>query len=82
MINGDALIKRVRPTKEGGIPWMVIMDVEGNPLITSDGPNGNTGYPGEPDSQVHFEKMLRTGVKHLTDDDIKSLLAALAQNKY
>jgi hypothetical protein len=81
MKNGDAVIERVRPTQVGGIPWMVIYDSDGNPLINSDGPNGNTGYPGEPEGQLHFEKMLRTGAKHLTDEDIKSLLAALAANK-
>jgi hypothetical protein len=81
MKNGDAVIKRVRPVQKGGIPWMAIYAPDGNPLSNSDGPNGNTGYPGEAESQVHFEKMLRTGTRHLTEDDIKSLLAALAANK-
>src|SRR6185295_261836 len=54
--NGAAVIKRVHPTGEGGIPWTVILDADGTPLITSDAPGGNIGYPGEPDGQVHFEK--------------------------
>jgi hypothetical protein len=80
--NGEAIIKRVRPKQEGGIPWMVFLDEAGEPLITSDGPDGNIGYPGEPESRVQFEKMLRAGTKHLTDDDINGLIKALEKNKY
>ena len=79
MTNGDAVIKRLRCIR--GIPWMAIYDSGGNPPINSDGPNGNTGYPGEPEGQVHFKKMLRTGTKHLTEDDIKSLFAALRRQQ-
>jgi len=79
LTNGEQAIERVRPDAKGGIPWMVILDENGDPIITSDGPNGNIGYPGEPDGQEHFEKMLRADVKRLTDDEIKSLIDALAK---
>jgi len=75
--NGEAVIKRVRPKQDGGIPWMVFLDESGEPLITSDGPDGNIGYPGEPEGRVQFEKMLRAGTKHLTDEDVKSLIKSL-----
>ncbi|MEX2093662.1 MAG: carboxypeptidase regulatory-like domain-containing protein [Pirellulales bacterium] len=75
--NGQAVIDRVRPDANGGIPWFVILDADGNELINSDGPSGNIGYPGEPEGQVHFEKMLRTAPRHITDEEIKSLVAAL-----
>ncbi len=80
--NGEAVIKRVRPKQEGGIPWMVFLDEAGEPLITSDGPDGNIGYPAEPEGRTLFEKMLRTGARHLTDDDINGLIKALEKNKY
>jgi hypothetical protein len=80
--NGEAVIKRVRPKQEGGIPWMVFLDDAGQPLITSDGPDGNIGYPGEPEGRVQFEKMLRAGAKHVTDDEINALIKALEKNKY
>ncbi len=76
--NGEAVIKRVRPNQNGGIPWMVILDNDGKPLITSDAADGNIGYPGEPAGRVHFEKMLKASDKHLTDGDIKKLIDALA----
>ena len=78
LANGQAVIDRVRPARNGGIPWMVILDADGNPLINSHGPNGNIGYPGEPESQVHFEKMLRASPRHITDDQIELLIADLA----
>jgi hypothetical protein len=77
---GIEVTKSVRPKPEGGVPWMVILDADGKPLITSDANGENIGYPGEPEGQVHFEKMLRTGTKHLTDADIKTLIAALAKD--
>jgi Protein of unknown function, DUF255 len=73
--HGAAVIKQLRPKAQGGIPWMVILDSDGKPLITSDGPEGNIGYPGEPSGVEHFEKMLRTTARHMSDAEIKILLA-------
>jgi Thioredoxin-like len=80
--HGQAVIDQVRPAATGGIPWFVILDSDGTPLINSDGPSGNIGYPGEPDGQVYFEKMLRTSPRHITDDEIKSLIADLAAKNH
>lgn len=77
--NGGSVIERVHPKQQGGIPWFVFLDADGKPLVTSDGPDGNVGYPSEPESRVHFEKMLRTEPRQLTDADIKSLISALAK---
>jgi hypothetical protein len=73
--HGEAVIKKLRPKAEGGIPWMVILDADGKPLITSDGPEGNIGYPSEAKGAEHFEKMLRTTARHMSDAEIKILLA-------
>jgi Thioredoxin-like len=77
--HGQSVIDRFRTNQTGGIPWMVFLDSDGNPLITSDGPEGNIGYPGEAAERVHFEKMLRASARHLTDADIESLLTALSE---
>jgi hypothetical protein len=45
------------------------------PLIASDAGEGNIGDPGEPSGCQHFEKMLRTTARHLSDSEIKLLLA-------
>jgi hypothetical protein len=73
--HGEAVIHKLRPKAEGGIPWMVILDAGGKPLITSDAAEGNIGYPGDPNEIAHFEKMLRTTARHLSDSEIKLLLA-------
>jgi len=73
--HGKEIIKKLRPKPEGGIPWVVILDADGKPLITSDGPEGNIGYPGEVKEAEHFEKMLRTTAQHMSEDEIKILLA-------
>jgi hypothetical protein len=77
MKNGETVINRVRTNSDGGIPWFAFLDADGNEIINSEGPDGNIGYPGEPESQVHFEKMLRTSPRHLTDADIAEFTAAL-----
>jgi hypothetical protein len=77
--HGAAVIQKLRPKAEGGIPWMVILDADGKPLITSDAAEGNIGYPGEPKEITHFEKMLRTTARHLSESEIKLLLADAAK---
>lgn len=75
--SGSDVIRRFRQKDERGIPWMVILDGGGAPLITSDGPEGNIGYPGGSDGAKHFEEMLRTTAVRLSEPEIRSLLRAL-----
>jgi hypothetical protein len=79
--HGEEVIKKLRPKPKGGIPWLVILDSDGKPLITSDGPAGNSGYPGEPKELEHFEKMLRKTAQHMSDAEINLLLAGLRKNR-
>ena len=76
--NGEEVISRFRPDKKGGIPWFVMLDADGKPLITSDGPDGNIGFPSDAAGVAHFEKMVRATAEKLTDREIQSLLKALA----
>jgi hypothetical protein len=71
------VMKKLRPKAQGGIPWVVILDADGKPLITSDASEGNIGYPSEPKEIEHFEKMLRTTAQHMSDAEIKILMADL-----
>jgi hypothetical protein len=80
MPHGREILQRLRSKNEddqGSTPWMAILDADGKTLITSDGPHGNIGYPGEPGGQSHWEQMLRSTAKRLTPDEIQSLLQPL-----
>ena len=63
--------------KSGGIPWFVILDASGKPLITSDGPGGNIGFPSAPEEVEHFGAMLRKGQSHLDEAAVKTILESL-----
>ncbi len=75
--HANDVMKKLRPKAQGGIPWVVILDADGKPLITSDAHEGNMGYPSEPKEIEHFEKMLRTTAQHMSDAEIKILMADL-----
>ena len=51
---------------------------DGQPSAGHDSP-GNIGYPGEPKEITHVEKMLRTTARHLSESEIKLLLADAAK---
>jgi hypothetical protein len=65
--------------KEQGLPWFVFLDGDGKALIHSTGPNGNTGFPSEPDELAHFQAMLEKVAPLLTAQDIRFLMESLAQ---
>jgi hypothetical protein len=58
MEKGADVAMRLRG-EDGGIPWSVILDADGNTLITSDGPEGNIGYPMNEAEIDYFMGMLR-----------------------
>jgi len=78
--NAPAVLKRVRGYS-GGVPWMAILDSQGKPLVTSDGPFGNIGFPSRDAELTHFEAMLRTTSRKLTDANIRNLIDALVQRR-
>jgi hypothetical protein len=79
MTNGKKVSLRLRGTERGGIPWMVILDSEGKPLVTSDGPGGNIGCPMTPPERAFFAVMLKKTRKILSDNDLKTIQQALAE---
>jgi len=76
-LGAEAVLKRYNPIAKGGIPWMVILSPEGQPLATSNGPEGNIGFPAAPQEIKHFAAMLNASKKSLTDADITALEASL-----
>ena len=60
MDKGADVADRLRKGRiEGGIPWIAILDADGNELITSDRPEGNIGCPILPDEIDYFLMMLK-----------------------
>jgi hypothetical protein len=79
MVRGKEVAGRIRKSAEGGIPWMAILDSAGKPLVTSDGPQGNIGYPAEPGEIDHFIAMVKATAKRLTAAQIAEIRKALEE---
>lgn len=77
MTNGKAVAKRLRPSGKGGIPWMVILDSEGEALITSAGPNGNIGCPVGVEERAFFMRMIEKTARGMSKEDLSALKDAL-----
>lgn len=58
MTGASEVFERYHPAKGGGIPWMVVLDAKGNAVVTSDGPEGNIGFPATDGEIAYFGTML------------------------
>ncbi len=76
-LNGEAVAKRLRGDRGGGIPWMVITDEAGTELITSDGPDGNCGCPARPNEIEWFMTMIQNTARTLSEDQVATIEAEL-----
>jgi hypothetical protein len=79
MEHGAEVAKRLRGDRDNGIPWMVILDADGQELISADGPQGNIGCPIDPDGIVHFMNMLEQTSRHSGPETRAQLRAALEE---
>ncbi len=78
-VGGKELKAKFTGGKEGGIPWFVILDVDGKPLATSDDSDGNNiGFPSKPKEVEHFCGMLTKTASRLSADDVKAIAASLS----
>jgi thiol-disulfide isomerase/thioredoxin len=84
MTHGKAVAEQLRGTLDGGIPWIAVLDSDGQKLVTSDGPAGNTGYPAEPQEIDHFIAMLQATAKHMNAEQVDQVRSVLsdAAKKY
>lgn len=80
MENGGDVAQRLRKDRPGGIPWMVILDADGNELITSNGPDGNIGCPILPHEVEHFLTMIQTTKQRASSETMAALAQALEKN--
>jgi thioredoxin-related protein len=79
MNGGKEVQKRYQPATSSGIPWFAILDVQGKALATSDGPNGNIGYPAKPEEIAHFLAMVRGQARRIDDGQLDRLRRSLEQ---
>lgn len=64
----------------GGIPWYAILRPDGTVVSTSEiKPGSNIGFPTEPEEIDHVMKMLTTGRKHMTDDQVAAVRDAFTR---
>jgi len=62
---------------EGGIPWFALVDAKGKPIVTSEGPKGNIGFPGTKEELAHFRTMLKTTAPGITGKELDTIFDAL-----
>ena len=79
MENGQEVANRLRGDRQGGIPWMVILDGKGKELISSDGPNGNIGCPVMPAESAYFLTMLQSSKDRMSADDLATVAQQLEE---
>lgn len=79
----NRLLEEFQKGEPKGVPWVVILDAAGQPLVTSDGPEGNIGYPAadEPAGIAHFMKMLRETRVRITEEELAHIEQALKTAK-
>jgi thiol-disulfide isomerase/thioredoxin len=79
MAGGAEVLNEYREGKDGGIPWMVILDANGRTLATSDGEKGNVGYPVEPHEIDHFLSMVCSTARRISGGEIDRLERSLEE---
>jgi thioredoxin-related protein len=79
MTGGKEVQKRYQPATSAGIPWYAILDVQGKAVATSDGPNGNIGYPAKPEEIAHFLAMVKGQARRIDDGQLDRLRKSLEE---
>jgi hypothetical protein len=70
MEHGKRELERIKGSRDGGLPWLVMLDGDGKERISGVGPKGNIGAPVQPEECEHFLAMLRATKHRATDDDL------------
>ncbi len=73
MIGSDEIFKKYAPTESEGIPWFAFLDSQGKAIVTSNGPQGNIGYPTKPQEIEHFVSMLKKASHKLSPAQIEQI---------
>jgi len=69
----EDVMNNIKEGYRGGIPWCAVLDAKGEMLANSDGPEGNIGFPNEPEGIEHFMQMLKSTKQRMTVDDLRAI---------
>lgn len=72
--NGKAVNERLKGTRKGGLPWMVILDGDGKEIVSSNAEpdGGNIGGPvTEPECAWFVEMLRRSAGKKVTAEELE-----------
>ena len=73
MTGGKEFAAKIREGKQGGIPWFAYLDADGKTLATSDGPDGNVGFPVQPNEIAHWLDMFKETAKKITSMELGTI---------
>jgi Thioredoxin-like len=75
--NGIEVSKLVTGDRHFGIPFVAIINPEGEILIDAEGPLGNIGYPSDFEGAMHLRKMISSTGDQISDAELDSLVDSL-----
>lgn len=82
MEGGGELLEKTRGGKSGGIPWFAFIDPATEKVLsTSDGPDGNLGFPWTDEEIAGFGRMLESVGTRVPAGDAARLTESLRQNR-
>jgi hypothetical protein len=80
MTHGKEIYEKLKNGRNGGLPWLIVLDADGKELITGVGPKGNIGAPVQPEECEHFVTMVRTTKQRMSDEDVAKIAAELEEH--
>ena len=78
---GKAIFEAYTKGESTGIPWFVFLAGDGRTLATSDGPDGNVGFPSTDGEIGAFTTALKKADPTFTDAEIDTLSESLVANR-
>lgn len=80
---GDELFKKHTQGRSTGIPWCAFVAADGSMLATTDGPDGNVGFPSSDEEIAAFRDILTAAAPRITEAEIDALATSLlAERKF
>ncbi|MDG2020309.1 MAG: thioredoxin family protein [Phycisphaerales bacterium] len=78
---GKAIFEAYTKGASTGIPWFVFLAGDGRTLATSDGPDGNVGFPSTDGEITAFTAALKQADPTFTDTELRTLADSLVANR-